>query len=91
MQSSQQSVAGARPVETPPTPGPIAAEGETGQEETHEHIHLPPPTIWPVTLAGGVALGFLGIMTSGPVSFLGLLIATYGLVKWIQELRHELH
>jgi hypothetical protein len=58
-------------------------------EEHAEHIHLPPPTIWPITMAGGISLGFLGLVTNEFMSVLGVLLAAYGLVNWVQELRHE--
>jgi cytochrome c oxidase subunit 1 len=58
-------------------------------EEHVEHIHLPPPTIWPITMAGGISLGFLGLVTNEFMSVLGVLLAAYGLVNWVQELRHE--
>jgi Cytochrome c oxidase subunit IV len=95
MQSSQRTRRPARPpVENPAveSPRPATTEGTLGEHDTaSEHIHLPPPTIWPMTTAAGVTLAFLGLVTSFPVSILGLLIAIYAVVSWVQELRHELH
>jgi hypothetical protein len=56
-----------------------------------EHVHLPPLSIWPITTAGGVALGGIGIVTDWPFWVVGLLLMGFGLVSWIQELRHEPH
>jgi hypothetical protein len=76
-------------IETPPSAAMPASEGGHG---THGgDIHLPPPTIWPFTTAAGVALGGLGLVTTTIVSVLGLIIMVWGLVAWVQELRHERH
>lgn len=95
MQSSQRTRTASRPIEENPaigSPSQISTEGTVGEHDTAtEHIHLPPPTIWPMTTAGGITLAFVGLVTSFPVSILGLLIAVYGVVSWVQELRHELH
>jgi hypothetical protein len=54
-----------------------------------EHAHLPPPSIWPITMALGIAMGFGGIVLDWEVSALGGMTATWAFVNWIQELRHE--
>jgi len=54
-------------------------------------VHLPPSSIWPMTTAGGVALGGFGLVTTPVFSFLGLLLMFAGIFYWIQELRHESH
>jgi hypothetical protein len=64
---------------------------EVPTDEALEHIHLPPPTIWPITTAFGVTLGFMGFLTSYVISYIGILIAAWGVISWIQELRHEHH
>jgi hypothetical protein len=93
MQSSEQSVTASNPIVN--APAATVAVQQPGVTPEHgdeiEHIHLPPPTIWPFTVAGGVTLGFLGLVTNEFVSYLGIIIAIYGVVNWIQELRHELH
>jgi Cytochrome c oxidase subunit IV len=72
--------------------GPAGAgpqiEGEHG-DGGEDHVHLPPPTIWPMTMAGGVALAGMGLLTIWPLALLGGLIMAVALVSWIQELRHE--
>jgi hypothetical protein len=85
MQTDESSQVGtAEPVATP-----AAAGGHSGYTlEDMEH-HLPPQSIWPITLAGGVAIAGLGLVTTFSVSIIGLLLMAFGLVSWVQELRHE--
>jgi hypothetical protein len=95
MQSSDQSVS-ARPSIPSESSALHGSATETHatevvSDEALEHIHLPPPTIWPITTAAGVTLGFMGLLTTYYVSYLGLIIAAWGVISWIQELRHELH
>jgi Cytochrome c oxidase subunit IV len=68
---------------------PATSEGGHGAGDGD--IHLPPPSIWPVTTAGGVAIAGLGLVTSFTLSILGLVIMFYGVFAWVQELRHEHH
>ena len=68
---------------------PLGPEPDEHDGDPGEHIHLPPPTIWPVTVAAGVALGGFGMVTTYVVSFIGLLVMFWGIYEWIQELRHE--
>jgi hypothetical protein len=51
--------------------------------------HLPSPSMWPATIGAGVALLMFGVVTSLVLSALGALLLGYGLVGWIQELRHD--
>ncbi|MGI8827189.1 MAG: aa3-type cytochrome oxidase subunit IV [Chloroflexota bacterium] len=78
-----------------PAAGVPQAEHESHADIQHpedeEHIHLPPPSIWPITMAFGIALGFAGLVFTLVVSFVGLFFAFVALVSWIQELRHESH
>jgi hypothetical protein len=48
-------------------------------------VHGPAPSIWPVTLATGVALVALGVLTSWLILVAGLLLATLALVGWIAK------
>jgi hypothetical protein len=70
---------------------PPGAETDSETHDSEDHVHLPPPSIWPITLAGGIALAGVGLVTTWPVSALGGLIMLIGLVNWVQELRHEPH
>jgi hypothetical protein len=56
-------------------------------EHEHEH-HLPTPSIWPLTVAGGFTLVGFGLLTSLALSGLGLVLMAWGLWGWIQELRY---
>jgi len=51
--------------------------------------HLPPLSIWPVTLAAGITLSGMGLVTNTAVLIVGLVIMAVAIVSWIQELRHE--
>ncbi len=50
--------------------------------------HLPSPSVWPCTVAGGFTLLAFGILSSLALSLLGLLLMVVGLAGWIRELRH---
>jgi hypothetical protein len=50
--------------------------------------HVPSPSIWPITVAGGFTLVTFGLLTSLALSALGALLMAWGLFGWIQELRH---
>ena len=50
--------------------------------------HLPSPSVWPMTLAGGVTLVGFGVLTSAAaLSVLGVLLMIWAIFSWIQELR----
>jgi hypothetical protein len=73
---------------------PVLPAREDEDEESTppgEHIHLPPPTIYPVTVAAGVALAGFGLVTVMAITFVGLLVMFWGIYSWVQELRHEQH
>jgi hypothetical protein len=87
MQSSDQTIETA---EHPPAAAvPVAEHDDHGDGD--EHVHLPPPSIWPISLAGGIALAGFGLVTDFPISILGVCVMFIAIVFWIQELRHELH
>lgn len=53
----------------------------------NEHCprHGPAPSIWPVTLATGVGLAAVGVLTSPIVIAAGALISAMALVGWIRQ------
>ena len=51
----------------------------------HRSSHQPAPSIWPVTLATGVGLAAVGVVTSPLLLAAGLLIAGFALVGWIRQ------
>jgi len=55
----------------------------------HRARHGPAPSIWPVTLATGVGLAALGILTSWIIVAAGAVIAAFALVGWIAQALDE--
>ena len=57
-----------------------------------ETIHLPAPTAWPITMAFGVTLIFLGFVTNLAVTVLGAILTVTSAVGWFRQvLPHEVH
>lgn len=53
---------------------------------------LPSPTVWPMVLALGITLVLFGMVTSGIVSILGVILAMAGGVGWFRQVfPHEAH
>ena len=50
---------------------------------------LAEPTYWPVILAAGITLLAWGVVTSYPMSLLGLGLTITAVVNWIRDIRHE--
>ncbi|HEY4048538.1 MAG TPA: hypothetical protein VGM27_16855 [Acidobacteriaceae bacterium] len=62
------------------------------QRDAVDVVHLPAPTAWPLVLALGLTLAFLGLVTSMGISLLGLVLIVAGSVGWFREvLPHERH
>lgn len=59
-----------------------------GADPPEAHIHMPRPTIWPVTIAFGVTLFGFGVMSSLTFAICGAIILLLGVAGWVQELRH---
>jgi hypothetical protein len=55
----------------------------------HPATHGPAPSIWPVTLATGVGLGAVGVLTSPLVIAAGALITAAAVVGWIRQALEE--
>jgi len=56
------------------------------------NIQLPSPTAWPLVLALGLTLILTGMVTSGFISLLGLLLTAAAAVGWFRQvLPHEAH
>ena len=51
--------------------------------------HGPAPSIWPVTLATGVGIAAVGVLTSPLVLAAGAFITVAGLVGWIRQALEE--
>lgn len=60
-------------------------------QESHEAIHLPPPSIWPVVLAVGISALLLGLVLNLALLIVGVLITVASLALWIRDARREFH
>jgi hypothetical protein len=55
-------------------------------------LQLPAPTAWPIVLAFGITLLFVGLLTAISLSILGAVLALAGTVGWFRDvLPHEAH
>jgi len=52
-------------------------------------LHAPSPSIWPVTLALGVGLAAVGLVTVWPVLAAGAILIALALVGWIAQALEE--
>ena len=52
---------------------------------------LPETSVWPVVLAGGMALLLFGVVTSLSFSVVGALLIVAALKGWIGDLLHARH
>lgn len=55
-----------------------------------EAIHMPEPSYLPATLALGIAIALVGILTSIVVIVVGAIIALVVLFRWIRSAREEM-
>ena len=57
-----------------------------------EHVNLPRPTVWPITMALGLTLLAAGLMTNNKLSWAGAVLAVLGSVGWfLQVLPRDRH
>lgn len=64
----------------------------TSETPQPEHVNLPRPTVWPITLALGLTLLAAGLMTNNKVSWAGAVLAVVGSVGWfLQVLPRDRH
>jgi hypothetical protein len=55
----------------------------------HRPSHGPAPSIWPVTLATGVGLAAVGVLTSPIVIAAGVLITALAIFGWVRQALEE--
>jgi len=55
----------------------------------HSDIHVPPPSFWPIILAGGLVLIAIGIISSFTVSIVGVIVLLVAIGGWAMENRAE--
>jgi hypothetical protein len=67
---------------------PITAVTEEYRTPPGE-VKLPAPTTWPIVLAFGITLLFAGLVTSVPVSVLGIALLTVGCAGWFRDVLPE--
>ncbi len=53
----------------------------------HPDIHIPPPSFWPITLAGGLVLIAIGVVSNYIVSILGIIVLLVAVGGWAMENR----
>jgi hypothetical protein len=66
----------------------VAAPAQPAAEEL-AIPHLPPPTVWPVTLALGITLLAFGFVTSLIFTAAGVIIMVIAFAGWIADLRQD--
>jgi hypothetical protein len=57
--------------------------------DSHEAIHLPPPSIWPAVLALGIALLLTGLVLNLILLIVGLVISVAATALWVRDARRE--
>lgn len=57
--------------------------------ESHEAIHLPPPSIWPAVLALGIALLLTGLIINRVLTIAGAIISLAAAGLWARDARRE--
>jgi len=65
-------------------------EPEQGSHaESHEAIHLPPPSIWPPMLALGIAFLLTGLVLNLVLLIVGVVISLTATALWLRAARRE--
>lgn len=64
-------------------------EVEWVEGEKLELLRIPPPTIWPATLALGTTGIAFGVVTHWILSLAGLFLFLLGAKGWIEDLRND--
>lgn len=59
-------------------------------EEPEPHIHLPPPSYWPIIFAIGTAMALGGIVIYPAVWIIGIIVVLVALAGWLRELGEDL-
>ena len=55
----------------------------------HPDIHMPPPSYWPIVLAGGLVLIAIGIVSGLTISIVGIIVLLIAIGGWAMENRAE--
>ncbi|TMF11087.1 MAG: hypothetical protein E6I37_10585 [Chloroflexi bacterium] len=62
---------------------------QASHAETHDAIHLPPPSIWPALLALGIAFLLTGLVLNLVLLIAGVIISVSATVLWVRAARRE--
>jgi len=58
-------------------------------DEAHGAFHLPPPSIWPVVVAIGIALLLTGLIINLIIVAVGALLVIASIALWVRDARRE--
>lgn len=70
------------------TPEVLAHQPESAHHEHHD-VHMPSPSIWPITAAFGVTMIGFGILTGWAFGIFGGIVLAISLWKWAGEMRRD--
>ena len=62
---------------------------QASHAESHEAIHLPPPSIWPPMLALGIALILTGLILNLILLTVGVVTSLAATALWLRAARRE--
>jgi hypothetical protein len=62
---------------------------QASHADSHEAIHLPPPSIWPAVLALGIALLLTGLVLNLILLIVGVVISVAATALWVRDARRE--
>ncbi|MDQ6711579.1 MAG: hypothetical protein M3Z28_00090 [Candidatus Dormibacteraeota bacterium] len=62
---------------------------QVSHADSHEAIHLPPPSIWPPVLAVGIALLLTGLILNLILLIVGVVISVTATALWVRDARRE--
>ena len=69
----------------------VEVQPDAGGAHKGGEIHLPPTSLWPITLAFAITLAASGLVFNWLVSVPGLLLFVIALRGWIKELLDAQH
>ena len=52
-------------------------------------VHVPPPSYWPIVMAGGLVLIAIGVISSFAASIIGVIVLLVSIGGWAMENRAE--